>query len=120
MLAGLGIQFVLGMYTNLFVVIPRLTFRHAFRHMMDMSMAPILMVHMMLGLALAIGATIVLFMRWSKQDGTRRLAIVAWAAVFVAGYGGVTFFLGGHQNSDSFLMAVGWLLAVGTYGIMDV
>lgn len=43
---------------------------------------------------------------------------MAWAAILLAGYGGLMFFTGDQHNSDSFIMALGWLTAVGTYGVI--
>lgn len=114
MLGGLGVQFVVGMYTNLFVSMPPRSVGGMMVHMgFGVRMPPIFAVHMWLGVALAVGATVVLGIGWHTA---RRATALAWTAILLAGFGGLMFFMGGQRNSDSFIMALGWLIAVGAYG----
>lgn len=87
MLGGLGVQFVVGMYTNLFVAMPPRSVGGMMVHMgFGGRMPPIFGVHMWLGVALAVGATVVLGVGWHTA---RRATVVAWAAILLAGYGGL-------------------------------
>ena len=120
----LAVQFLLGMYVNLYVNLPPLTSstRGFGGSMMGRFGAmfspgrPLLMAHMMLGMLLVVTGIVTLFVAASSGD---RFAI-GWstaglAALLVAGYGGISFFMFGHSNVDSYLMAVGFLVSFAAY-----
>ena len=50
-----------------------------------------------------------------KQTPFMVITVIGLAAVLIAGYGGLTFFMNGQHNSASYTMAVGWLSAFTTY-----
>jgi hypothetical protein len=103
-LPGLVIQYLLGMYINLFL--PRL---HA--------QAP-LIAHIALGsvlVATAAVATIAAVI--SRQRSYLVVATLGLIALALAGSGGIRFLAQGQHNSDSYLMAVGFILATATYGV---
>lgn len=122
--AGLFIQFLIGMYTNLFVRLPVVSspigmggWMSDMGSMMSQSArSPIFMIHMILGILLVIGAVAAIAV--SAVNG--RAILTVWSglgltAILVAGYGGLAFFLGGHHNGNSYTMAVGWLVAFIAY-----
>ena len=118
MVGVLFLQFALGIYINLFVSIPRplaLGGMMAGMGAMMAMMTPVVMVHMLVGFMLLAGAvaTIPLTARFGRR--TSVLAALGLAFILVAGYGGVRFLLYGQHGADSFLMAMAWLGAVGTY-----
>jgi hypothetical protein len=102
-LAGLGVQFLLGMYVNLFV--PNLNWQ------------PVLISHMVLGTGLVCGAAVAAGAAIAARDG-RRMAVTGagLAAVALAATGGLRFVFGGQHNAYSYLMAVGFILAVAVFG----
>ena len=120
----LAVQFLLGMYVNLYVNLPPLTsstrgfggsMMGRFGTMFSPG-RPLLMAHMMLGMLLVVTGIVALFVAASSGD---RFAI-GWsttglAALLVAGYGGISFFMFGHSNVDSYLMAVGFLVSFAAY-----
>jgi len=102
-LAGLGVQFLLGMYVNLFV--PRLNWQ------------PVLIAHMVLGIGLVCGAAVAAASAIVSRDG-RRIAVTGagLAALVLAATGGIRFVFAGQDNVYSYLMAVGFILAVAVFG----
>ena len=103
LLAGLGVQFLLGMYVNLFV--PRLNWQ------------PVLIAHMVLGIGLVCGAAVAAASAIVSRDG-RRIAVTGagLAALVLAATGGIRFVFAGQDNVYSYLMAVGFILAVAVFG----
>lgn len=111
MLGLLAVQFLLGMALNLYVTIP--SFDSGMTAMMRTG--PLLMVHMMLGMVLAGGALLALAMALPQGRQAVGCAATALGGIFVAGLGGVLFLMDGQDNGNSYLMAVGFLVAVGGY-----
>ena len=121
--ALLAVQFLLGMYVNLYVNLPPLarSTRGFGGSMMGrfgtmFSSGPLLMAHMMLGMHLIVSGTVALIVAASSGN---RFAI-GWSAtglvaLLVAGYGGISFFMFGQDNVDSYLMAVGFLVSFTAY-----
>ena len=111
MLGLLAVQFLLGMAANLYVQLPS-----AGAGMAEMMRSgPLVMIHMMLGMILAAGALLAIaialpYGRWAVGS-----AAVALGGILVAGFGGLLFLMGGQSNGASYLMAVGFLVAVGGY-----
>lgn len=125
MITALLIQFLLGMYTNLFIAIPRTTM-HGRRggltgmgRMMSAGISdPLFMIHMILGILLALGAiATVIVAIGTKQPPPLIIAIVGLISVLIAGYAGLTFFMNGHHNGESYTMALGWVSAFTAYFI---
>ncbi len=123
MVGLLLIQFVLGMYTNLYIALPTI---HPGNHGMPMGLhrmvalfeeSPIFMIHMMLGVLLVLFSLITTLKSLSSAESMSKLWTgTGLAAVIVAGYSGLTFFRDGQHNMDSLTMAVAWLIALSAYG----
>ena len=111
LLGLLGVQFLLGMAANLFVRLPPAGVGMAEM----MGNGQLVGLHMMLGMILAVGG--VLGVATALPNGRRATAcaVVALAGILVAGLGGLAFLMGGQSNGASYLMAVGFLVAVGGY-----
>lgn len=127
MIGTLLLQFVLGMYTNLFVTLPQVPepsgpsgFMSHMGPMMSVGARhPVFLAHMIVGMLLALGAVVTLVGALSShQRHAIILTSIGLASVLIAGYGGLTFFMGGQHNSASFTMALGWLVALTTYFIV--
>ena len=80
-----------------------------------MSGSSTLMLHMVLGWLLAILAVVALLaallVRRKEAIGLSALGLVA---IVVAGYGGLQFMISGHDGY-SYLMATGFIVAMGAY-----
>ena len=111
MLGLLGVQFLFGMATNLFVTLPS----SGIGMMEMMHGGPLVMIHIMLGIILAIGA--VFAVAAAAQYGYWAIvwAVISLGGILVAGIGGLIFLLDGLSNGASFLMAVGFLVTVTGY-----
>ena len=119
----LSVQFLLGMYVNLYLNLPPVTSSTRGSGVSAMarfgtmfSSGPLLMAHMMLGMLLIVSGTVALIVAASSGN---RFAI-GWSAtglvaLLVAGYGGISFFMFGQDNVDSYLMAVGFLVSFTAY-----
>lgn len=123
MIIALLIQFLLGMYTNLFIALPRVTVQGSVASMFGMGRMmsvgfsdPVFMVHMIVGMLLALGAIATVVVAVSiKQTPFIIITVIGLISVLIAGYGGLTFFMNGQHNSASYTMAIGWLAALTTY-----
>jgi hypothetical protein len=103
-LPGLVVQYLLGMYINLFL--PRL---HA--------QAP-LIAHIALGSALIVTAAVATIAAIiSRRLHYLVVSILGLISLALACSGGVRFLAQGQHSSDSYLMAVGFILATATYGV---
>ena len=111
MLGLLAVQFLLGMALNLYVTIPPVGAGMAAM----MRTGPLVMAHMMLGMVLAGGALLALAMALPWRRRAAGCAAAALAGILVAGLGGLLFLLGGQTSGASYLMAVGFLVAVAGY-----
>ncbi|HBQ95194.1 MAG: hypothetical protein M1294_05645 [Firmicutes bacterium] len=120
------IQFLSGIYTNLFITLPRIPetrqlggpFASMGSMMSEGIRDPVFLAHMIMGPLLVLGALITLIL---AIMGRFRPAIIlsSLGLVFVlaAGFGGLTFYMDGQHNDASFIMALGWLSALTTYFI---
>jgi hypothetical protein len=111
MLGLLGAQFLVGMAVNLYVKLPS----GGMTQMMNSGPSPLLMVHMMLGMTLGVGALLTLW--FARRYGRWPIvcAAVALGGILLAGIDGMVFVAGGHSDVASFLMAAGFLVAAGGY-----
>lgn len=123
---GLVIQFLLGIYTNLYVRLPLIapslgmaSWMGSMGTMMSQSArAPLFMAHMVFGLLLTIGAILTVILAAINSRATATVwGSLGLASILVSGYGGLGYFFGGHHHGDSFTMAVGWLVAAIAYGM---
>ena len=124
-LALLFVQFLLGMWLNLFASLPASAFNQSgFGGMMSSMMGfmmtggmSVLMIHMMLGYALLIVSILVFaFAMGSEGQSPLVLGALGLASVIIAGLGGLGFMFSGFQNDFfSYLMAIGFISAFATY-----
>ena len=102
-------QFVLGMIVNLYVTIPasgNVTGRAAV----------FLYAHMVLGAALLVVALVLAGLAVAARR--RRWLIssaIGLAGIALAIWGGLTFLIDGGRPGDSFLMAIGFIIAITSY-----
>ena len=111
MLGLLAIQFLLGMAVNLYVKLP--SAGGAMTEMMGSG--PLVVIHMMLGMLLAAGALLAVALALPYGRQAVGCAAIALSGILVAGLGGLRFLMDGQSNGASYLMAVGFLVAVGGY-----
>ena len=111
MLGLLAVQFLLGIAINLYVQIPSGTFGMV----QMMRIGPLVMVHMMLGMMLAFGAMVTVGVALGHGRGVVSCAVAGLAGILVSGLGGLLFLMNGQSNGASYLMAVGFLFATGSY-----
>ncbi len=108
----LFIQFLLGMYINLFVTIP------AVSPFLMMGYGPyggfpVVMVHMFLGILIGLISIGILFL--SIGSGQKKIlasAIGLFLSILIAGIDGLFFLFDGQNNINSYLMATGFILAM--------
>lgn len=113
-LGVLAVQFLLGMDVNLFVHLPDPGYSVGMGGMMGvMAGSPALMVHMLLGILLAIlGLVAVLTAATTGRTGVLVSSVVGALGIVVAGLGGIRFLMYGQGTVASFVMAVGFLVAL--------
>ena len=111
MLGLLAVQFLLGMAVNLYITLPPTGFRMTEM----MGGGPLVMVHMMLGIILVVGALLAFATALPCGKWPVVCAVIALCGILVAGIGGLAFLMGGQSNGASLLMAIGFLVAVGGY-----
>ena len=80
-----------------------------------MRNGPLVMVHMMLGMMLVLGAMVAVGVALPYGERAVGCAAAALGGILVAGLGGSLFLLDGQSNRTSYLMAVGFLIATGSY-----
>ena len=108
----LFIQFLLGMYINLFVSIPAASpfFMMGYG---PYGGFPIVMVHMFLGILIGLISIGILFL--SIGSGQKKIlasAIGLFLSILIAGIDGLFFLFDGQNNINSYLMATGFILAM--------
>lgn len=111
MLGLLTVQFLIGMAVNLYVTLPSANSGMAGM----MRGGPLVMIHMMLGIILVVGATVAFAIALPYGRWAVTCAAISLVGMLVAGVGGITFLMGSQSNGASFLMAIGFLVAVGGY-----
>ena len=111
MLGLLTVQFLIGMAVNLYVTLPSANSGMAGM----MRGGPLVMIHMMLGIILILGALVAFVTSLPYGRWAIVCAAISLGGMILAGVGGITFLMGGESNSASFLMAIGFLVAVGGY-----
>lgn len=121
MLGLLGIQYLLGMYVNFYVHLSQPVHGNG-RAMMTMfgGDGGWFMVHMFLGLALALGSIVTLAMAARAGNKALIMAVVAALGIFVGGTGGMLFIMGNQTDGWSFLMAVGFIVSTLSYTAVAV
>ncbi len=123
MAGALSVQFVLGMYVNLFVSIPQVSFgtpgsmMSGAGAMMGPGVNPAFIVHMLLGMLLVLfGMALVVIVTRSELGAVVvTFAGVGLGSLFVAAYGGMSFVMSGQNDALSFTMAIGFIFAMAAY-----
>jgi len=113
----LVIEFVLGMYTALFVAFPdSLVNGNAWAW--SMSQSPVVLLHVILGTLLALAAVVVLVLSFLLRSRAALLTgVLGFAAMAVAYLSGATFLSDVNQDLYSFTMALGFIAAAVVYGV---
>ena len=112
------IQFIIGMWMNLFAVFPSFGNSFFMNGMMQvMFSVPELMIHMMLGIFIELASLMIFFV--FAMTGDYRLSLlsaVASISILIAGIGGLEFLFSGFTNNIfSFLMSLGFIFTVVAY-----
>ena len=124
MVGALSVQFVLGIYVNLFVSIPEVSsgtpgsmMSGAAGAMMGPGVNPAFIVHMLLGMLLVLfGMALVVIVTRSELGAVAvTFAGVGLGSLFVAAYGGMSFVMSGQNDALSFTMAIGFIFAMAAY-----
>ena len=108
----LFIQFLLGMYINLFVTIPAISSFFMMGYG-PYGGFPLVMAHMFLGILIGLISLGILFL--SIGTGQRNMLISAtglFLSVLLAGIDGLFFLFDGQNNINSYLMSTGFILAI--------
>ncbi|MGC8516228.1 MAG: hypothetical protein ACP5OC_08890 [Thermoplasmata archaeon] len=113
-LAFLVIQFLVGMYVNLFVTLPHtLSFLGMMGFVGIYSGFAFVMVHMMLGILVGLTSIGILFASaFSGKFNKSILPILLLLSIILAGVNGLFFIFDGQNNINSYLMSMGFILAV--------
>ncbi|MDG7035363.1 MAG: hypothetical protein JRM78_03995 [Nitrososphaerota archaeon] len=115
------IQFIIGMWMNLFAVFPSFGQSFFMYEMMQvMFSVPELMVHIMLGIFIGVMSLLILF-AFAMAGDYRLLALsaVSSASILTAGLGGLEFVFSGFTNNIfSFLMSIGFIFAAVAYALI--
>jgi len=108
----LFIQFLLGMYINLFISIPVMSSLFMMGHG-SYGGFPIVMAHMFLGILIGLISLGILFP--SIRTGSSRIllsSIGLFLSVLLAGIDGLFFLFDGENNINSYLMSAGFILSL--------
>lgn len=112
------IQFVIGMWMNLFAVFPSFGQPFSMYGMMQvMFSVPELMIHMMLGILIGLVSLMIFFVFAITGDyRLSALSAVSSVSILIAGIGGLEFMFSGFTNNIfSFLMSLGFIFTVVAY-----
>jgi hypothetical protein len=115
------IQFIIGMWMNLFAVFPSFSSSFFMYGMMRvMFSVPELMAHMMLGVLIGL-ISIMIFMILAMGGDYRLLSLSAIASIsiLIAGISGLEFVFSGYVNNVfSFIMSIGFIFTVVAYSLI--
>ncbi len=118
MISFLVVQFISGIYVNLFVSFPTIGTSYSMFSMMRLMLSrgiP-LMFHMMTGMAVAAFSVLTLVAFAISAPRGLPIAIVGLVSTLAAGTAGMTFVFTGFQNQFySLVMALAWLFALLSY-----
>lgn len=110
----LGIQFLLGMYLNLYVTLPVGT--HTFASYITAS--PVIAAHVIVAFLIVILNFSAFFLAISARIGNMYIlsVLLSLVSVVVAGISGMIFLMGGDNNAFSFIMAFFFILSFAFIG----
>ena len=112
------IQFLIGMWMNLFAVFPSFSSsRFMYGMMQVMFSVPEIMIHMMNGILIGIISLMIFFTFAMKGDyALSSLSALASISILVAGISGLEFIFSGFVNNIfSFIMSLGFIFTVTAY-----
>ena len=110
----LGIQFLLGMYINLYVSLPSGT--HSFAGYMASS--PVVATHVVMAFLVVVVDFMAFFMAIHARIGNLYIfsVLLSLISIVISGVSGMLFLMAGESNLYSFLMALFFLLAFAFIG----
>ena len=110
----LGIQFLLGMYINLYVALPMGT--HSFAGYITEN--GVLAAHIIIAFLIVVFDFFAFFMAIHARIGNKYIlsVLLSLVSIVIAGISGMLFVMGGQSNAYSFAMALFFLLAYGFIG----
>ncbi|AWR94098.2 hypothetical protein [Acidianus brierleyi] len=121
-LAILVIQFLDGMWLNLFAVFPQVSSSFNAMNMMSFmfNYGPIFMLHMMSGfLLLILGFIILAFSFMSKNSNIVIFSSIGLLAIILAGISGLLFMFSDFSNNIfSYMMSLGFIISIASYTII--
>lgn len=116
LLTALVVEYLLGMYANLWVSFPAPGAGKGAAAMQTVTSSPGLLAHTGLGLLLvALGVAAVLLASRGGGGVVLWLALAGLLALVGAGVGGIIFVMSGQGGAASFVMAVGFLVGFSCY-----
>ncbi|MCY0849683.1 hypothetical protein [Sulfuracidifex metallicus] len=109
----LSVQFIDGMWLNLFVSLPPNVGPMRMMYMMDYG--PVFMIHIVTTFILLLVAIVLVVLSFSNQT-TLVLSTIALLSIILSGIGGILFIFSGFSNNlYSFIMSLGFLFAMVSY-----
>ncbi|MEM3289685.1 MAG: hypothetical protein QXT35_06365 [Conexivisphaerales archaeon] len=115
------IQYLIGMWINLFAVFPPLSsYGFMYGMMQAMFSVPELMIHMMVGILIGIISLIILVLFAVSGDYVLSLlGAFASISILMAGISGLEFVFSGFANNVfSYIMSLGFIFAVMAYSMI--
>ncbi|MEM3196301.1 MAG: hypothetical protein QXH43_09275 [Metallosphaera sp.] len=122
------IEFILGMWINLFVSLPPGTPNRPPYQETGFMMGPFfggsfggaVMAHFMLGLLIALVSFVIMILAFLLGDlKVMMTGVISFLFIVVAGISGLSFMMSGFTNNFySFLMSVGFILAFSSYSAL--
>jgi hypothetical protein len=113
----LVVEFVLGMYTALFVEFPD-SLANGNAWAWSMSQSPVVLLHIIVGTLLFLAALVVLVLSFLLRSKAANVTgILGFVTIVVAYLSGSTFLSDISQNSYSFTMSLGFIAAAVVYGV---
>ena len=124
MLTLLVVQFIVGMYLNFYTELPKMhpgtgdSYAPSIPWALAGHAGPALAIHVTVWILLTLGA-IALLMRgiMSKRKAFIVGSSLGLVFILMAGSGGLTFLNRGGRDKESFIMALGFILAIISYGV---
>ena len=113
----LVVEFVLGMYTALFVEFPD-SLANGNAWAWSMSQSPVVLLHIIVGTLLFLAALVVLVLSFLLRSKAANVTgILGFVTIVVAYLSGSTFLADISQDSYSFTMSLGFIAAAVVYGV---
>jgi hypothetical protein len=115
LLSMLGIQFILGMILNLFIKLPKDSsgLGTAIKH----GGGIVLVLHILIAVGLLIGSITLIARAFSSKNRYGIIASITGAIGIIAALTNGFAFIGSDSDVNSFIMAIGFMLAVTAYSV---